>query len=934
MKNKILLFSVLGLFFWSNPKAQNSATLGFIENRGQLFNQNGEPREDILFYTNHNGLSIFLGGSGFHYQINSSVSETDNSQLEIDFNTARVDIRWLNANEPIIERFEKMKTMFHYQNMPSDKSPVMNARSYQIIRYVNVYDNIDLVFKISEERGVEYDFIVHPGGNPANIQLEVAGAELSVSDRNELMIQTPLGIIVEGELMVYQNGKTIDSKWQVNKNIVRYAINEAYDQNEELVIDPPVRLWGTYLGGNQYTRAKACGFDSNDNSIVYGETQATNIATSGAFQSNNGGVQDLFIGKFDQNGVPIWITYYGGPGQEIASGIAMDSGDNIYVCGQTNSSSSFATAGAHQSVFGGGNDAFLAKFSPLGSLLWCTYYGAGTTFDYGRACAVDLFDNVFLVGETNSGSGIATPGAYQTSLGGGGLDGFIAKFDQNGTRLLGTYFGGAQKDEIFGCEVGGLTGGIQSLHIVGRTQSPNQISTSFAQQVDYGGVRDAFLAKFSLNLGPIWSTYVGGSEDDDARDCTVLASGDIVIVGRTMSPSDIATTTGYNTGINGGFDGYIRSYDSNGALQWGTYIGSAASDLIKSCDADNAGGFYFVGNVGGTINIPAALDPYEGNYQGGVTDVVFGRMSFIGNLDHLSYYGGSGDEDGSFISADNQGFILSGSTTGSETDIASQGAYVSSLNTATDAFLVKMSNCTASGITVSANGLNPACIGGAIILNCTPTGLSSIFWEGPNEFSLNNSDSFTIPNVTEANEGYYIATATDANGCTFKDSVFYGVEEISTVDLTVTTIGATLTSNASGPYDYQWIDCGTNAIIPNENGQSFTAQANGNYAVQITDPGACYVTTDCFSVLTVGIDTVNVNYSLLLYPNPATNMVSVSSNGINTLELLDVSGKLIRAQTVTGERTDIDISSLPSGFYIIRGISRDVVFRTERLMKH
>ncbi|HRE58569.1 MAG TPA: SBBP repeat-containing protein, partial [Candidatus Kapabacteria bacterium] len=155
-----------------------------------------------------------------------------------------------------------------------------------------------------------------------------------------------------------------------------------------------------------------------------------NIATTGVHQTTFGGGEgngDTFIAKFNTNGVRLWGTYYGGNQGEFGSAIAVDGSGNVYVCGNTSSSNAIATAGAHQTTFGGDIDAFIVKFTTNGVRLWGTYYGS-FGWDQGIGIAVDGGGNVYITGETSSFNAIATAGAHQTTYGGGFRDAFIAKF--------------------------------------------------------------------------------------------------------------------------------------------------------------------------------------------------------------------------------------------------------------------------------------------------------------------------------------------------------------------------------------------------------------------------------------------------------------------------------------------------------------------------
>lgn len=132
----------------------------------------------------------------------------------------------------------------------------------------------------------------------------------------------------------------------------------------------------------------------------------------------------------------LWSTYVGGNTLEFPIYTAQDAWGNLYTSGTT-FSTDLATPGAHQTTLSASSDAYLAKYTEDGQLIWATYYG-GNAATNGTGCAVDSAGNVFLTGETRSTNNIATSGAYQTAFAGAGSsqgDAFLVKFDSTGSRL-------------------------------------------------------------------------------------------------------------------------------------------------------------------------------------------------------------------------------------------------------------------------------------------------------------------------------------------------------------------------------------------------------------------------------------------------------------------------------------------------------------------
>ncbi len=161
---------------------------------------------------------------------------------------------------------------------------------------------------------------------------------------------------------------------------------------------------------------------SNGNSIASALSHQTTLSTNG----------DAFLVKFNLSGIRQWGTYYGGTGQDLGYGSAIDALGNIYLVGSTRTTTgnAIATPSSYQPVHGGGfwENAFLAKFNPSGTRQWGTYYG-GSGQDFGMACAIDGNGSVYIGGYGSSSTGtiIATTNGHQPTFG-GNSDGFLVKF--------------------------------------------------------------------------------------------------------------------------------------------------------------------------------------------------------------------------------------------------------------------------------------------------------------------------------------------------------------------------------------------------------------------------------------------------------------------------------------------------------------------------
>jgi hypothetical protein len=254
------------------------------------------------------------------------------------------------------------------------------------------------------------------------------------------------------------------------------------------------RQWGTYYGGTSPDEGWSCATDGSGNVYLTGYTQSTTNIASGGHQDTLGGSLDAFLVKFNSAGTRQWATYYGDISGDRAFSCATDASGNVYLAGNTGSTTNIASGG-HQDTIGGGRDAFLVKFNSAGTRQWATYYG-GTSTEEALSCATDIYGNVYLAGETISTTNIAS-GGHQNTIGGTGAnsDAFLVKFNSAGTRQWATYYGGTSTDRGWSC----ATDATGNVYFAGETRSTSNIASS-GHQNSSGGLYDVFLAKFQTCL--------------------------------------------------------------------------------------------------------------------------------------------------------------------------------------------------------------------------------------------------------------------------------------------------------------------------------------------------------------------------------------------------------------------------------------------------
>lgn len=427
------------------------------------------------------------------------------------------------------------------------------------------------------------------------------------------------------------------------------------------------------------------------------------------------------LGRYDHNR-PIVIdpiirsTYLGGAnGSTAANGMqVLAANGDIYLAGSTTSPAFPGTTGGAQPASGGSEDAFVAELSPnMSQLLQATYLG-GSGDDTAMALAVapastSMAGDVYVVGTTRSADFPVTSGSAQTTCGGGSAacqssgDAFVSALSPDlKTLIASSYLGGSGIDEGHAIAIaphGSPDAG--QVYVAGRTLSTNFpfVSSTSAQPAPAAASNyQAFVARFTANLGSANATYLGGSGSNEAYALTVApapaTSGLVYVAGDTSSADFPCTNSGAPAPAGGGvcasgggvgaqstpggsFDAFVSELNPGlSQIMQSTYFGGTDVDSadwvgIAPSGSAEAGQVYIAGltysaDIPGTVG--AAQSANAGNDDGFIA-----RMSSnLSSLGQATYVGGSGDDAiQALVFSGNQ--VYAAGTTGSS-DLPCTGA--------------------------------------------------------------------------------------------------------------------------------------------------------------------------------------------------------------------------------------------------------------------
>ena len=305
-------------------------------------------------------------------------------------------------------------------------------------------------------------------------------------------------------------------------------------------------IWSTYIGGPGSGFLRDIAVDPGTGEVFFGGSayRGFSHSTNGAHQSMISGQADALYGKLSANGAEIlFSSFLGGPGGGSDSDgnnpsvqVNKNNGE-LYALHNTaseNACGSFG-GGQYQSSLGGEMDVLLSRWSPTGALLACTYYGGPFTEAVEtHGLAIDGSGNFIVAAGTRGGNLPAVAGGYDGTYNGGQFgDGFIAVVSKDGTILMAsTYLGTGENDGIEGVAYSN-----GKILVSGTTSSPGYPTTDDAYQSNFnGGRNDMFMSVFSTDLSSLlYSTYLGGSGEDEGRTVAASPDGNIVFGGQTTS---------------------------------------------------------------------------------------------------------------------------------------------------------------------------------------------------------------------------------------------------------------------------------------------------------------------------------------------------------------------------------------------------------------
>jgi hypothetical protein len=481
---------------------------------------------------------------------------------------------------------------------------------YAQVHVEGVYPGVDLVYR-GNQRQLDYDLVIAPGADQGAIRLEYEGADpITIGARGELVLHTVEGDLVQHAPVVYQEAG--GERQRVEGHYVLLTLPAA-------------------KGGDSAARRQV-GF------VVASYDRA----------------RPLIIDP-----VLAYSTFLGGSGDDVGSGIAVDSAGNAYVTGQTSSSNFPGVSGSSiQPANGGVADTFVTKINPTGTAIVYSTFLGGDRNDYGSGIAVDGAGNAYVTGFTFSTNFPGIDGSsIQQAYGGGYADAFVTKINPTGSAIVySTFLGGSGGDVGNGIAVDSAG----NAYVTGQTSSSTfpGVGGSSIQPAYGGGLADAFVTKINpTGTAIVYSTFLGGSGNDIAYGIAVDGGGNAYVTGSTSSTtfpgvggSSIQPANG------GGGDAFVMKINPTGtAIIYSTFLGGNFEDYGSGIAVDGAGNAYVTGYASSTTFPGVGGSSIQPAYAGGA-DAFVTKIDPIGTaIVYSTFLGGSGGDYANGIAVDSAG---------------------------------------------------------------------------------------------------------------------------------------------------------------------------------------------------------------------------------------------------------------------------------------
>ena len=694
--------------------------------------------------------------------------------------------------------------------------------------------------------------------------------------------------------------------------------------------------WANVLSGTSPGNGYSIYLDNSDNIIIAGYYEDTMDFDPGPGVHYMGTITSIFLAKYDNDGNYLWSRSLHCDGPNYSPKITVDQNDNIYIVGEYLNYILLDTGSSNAIQYSNGNkDAFISKYDKNGVFIWGFSLGS-ISRDQCNSVDTDINGNVYVTGsfkglvDFNPGNGISTLQSQGVPE-----DIFVAKYDSTGNFIWAFKVGGTDSD--YGGDIKIDNNG--DVLVTGRfrdTVNFNPVGSSFLYST--GGSSDIFIAKYDSSGIYQWAKKIGGSMFEEAYDMSLDAMSNIYLTGLFKDQVDfdpgISIASLFGAGTPG--DGFIAKYTNSGDYLWAKNTGTAVGYGVFAQDTANV---YLTGYFFGTIN----LDPTSNNHSylsNGLGDVFFSNFDSFG--DHLwtRAFGDIHFESANdvILDASDNVYLTGGYKGRPDFDPGCDTFFLPNSNQ-NNPFFAKFSPCVEmyliddttsicdgstyifpDGDSSSISTIDTSCM--ETFDGCDSVIITNLYilptYQLSDSVQVCKGDTFIFPDgsvsTTSITHTSFLSTSGLCDS-TIETNLYVHSVNVSVLDSSL-LLKAVL-SNAL----YQWLGCDSlgYSVLAGENGQTFSPNKNGQYAVKVTENG-CTDTSACVTISGVGFVENNLFTDVSIFPNPTSGKLTISLGKKQhnvTLNLTNIQGQLIQTWSFENiNQTQLDIIE-SKGIYLL-----------------
>ncbi len=721
-------------------------------------------------------------------------------------------------------------------------------------------------------------------------------------------------------------GKSSVIKFAFFSILSMLAISHLYAQN-------PALEWVKGAGGSSYDYSNSIKVDKAGNVYTTGIFHSDTILGdfgSKTFQLSSNGSEDVFLFKQNAAGDLIWAKSFGGALNDYSAAVAVDDSGNVFVTGSYAGDVDFdpgPNQEMHTSTWGSRSyspDLFISKFDSAGNFVWVKVAG-GNGGDMGNAIAWDTVSKALFVTGQFSGQVdfelVSGTNTFNTQS----YDPFVVKLLGNGDLIWVRQLSG----DNGGAGLGIALDPSGNIYTVGHYSGiydfdPDSNNTSVKTS---GGFDDIFIVKLDTGGKFVWANAIGGSGSDVGNAIAIDKSSNVYCTGFFQDAVNFNPNGAFTMTSLGLSDIFVSKLDKDGKFVWAKRAGNSSWDVGKAIALDELGNVYTTGHFAESQTDFNPGDNAADTFRltaDGTADAFIWKLNSKGEFVWALNIGGPEGGDAGLGIAVTNGYIHTTGAFDATVNFAPAGSKPALLTSVQyeDIFVLKFLDC-ASFVTPGIAGPDSVCLNGSYAYSFDVPGASSYAWELP--VSWTGSSSAGTINAVAHGAGTIKVTA--MGQC---DTVVQFLDvELAMPKATINVKGFVLGTTDNNYTSWQWYQEGVK--IEGATGSTYTVLENGQYSVVVTGGKGC---TDTASYLVTNVsirEQTDLSQHIRIYPNPAKDIVYITSPIAVDIALVNIEGKLIEK---VRQANQVSLNGWSNGIYFLQVYSQEgALIKVEKIVK-